>query len=136
MAREVVKVRKVAGSVVVSIPQTLLAGLQIAEGDRVLVETVAPTRLMITKETATMPNAYRTQLELNVLEARLHALEQDTESKVWQHNNNMELDMRLTDNDIFHLEMLEQNRKRAALRVRIAKKRLELFEIQGVISVQ
>ena len=79
-----------------------------------------------------MPTLVRNELELAVLEARKTALQVDSESKVWQHNNSMELDLRLCDDSVFHLFMLERNRELAELDVAIAKKRLEINELQGV----
>jgi antitoxin component of MazEF toxin-antitoxin module len=133
--RDIVKLRKVAGSMVISIPQTILAEMQISEGDRVLIEALPPNRLVITKEALNMANnGRRAELELEVLMARKRALELDTESKCWQHNNNMELDMRLVEESVFALTMMERNRETADLDVEVAKKRLEIFELQGAVD--
>jgi len=129
-----VKLRKVAGSMVISIPQSILSEIEIAEGDRVLIEALSASRLVITKEMQTMPNAQRAELELAVLEAKKTALQLDSESKVWQHNNSMELDLRLMDGDVFALTMMERNRELADLDVEIAQKRLEIFELQGTLA--
>jgi hypothetical protein len=48
--REVVKVRKVASCIVVGIPKTLLARLDIEEGDMVMVEVVSRRQLTVVKE--------------------------------------------------------------------------------------
>ncbi len=58
---------KSAGSMVVSIPQTILSEVQIYEGDRVLIEASPPNRLVITKEMQTMPNTQQVEVELAVL---------------------------------------------------------------------
>src|SRR5208282_6023881 len=81
VARDIVKLRKVAGSMVISIPQTILAEMEIFEGDRVLIEASPPNRLVITKEMQNMPNTQRAELELGVLVARKAALQLDSESK-------------------------------------------------------
>jgi hypothetical protein len=81
-----------------------------------------------------MPNARKAELELVVLEAKMAALNSRSESLCFQHNNSMELDLRLSDADVFELEMLELNRERAELDVEIAKKRLEMFELQGAVA--
>ncbi|MGA3024147.1 MAG: hypothetical protein ABSF98_05205 [Bryobacteraceae bacterium] len=128
------KLRKVAGSMVVSIPQAVLAEMLLLEGDRVLIEASSPNRLVITKEMQTMPDTRRVELELAVLKARMDALGAESESLVWQHNNDMELDLRLRDGSVFTLTMKEQNRKSADLAVEIAQKRLELFELQGTVG--
>jgi antitoxin component of MazEF toxin-antitoxin module len=134
VARDIVKLRRVAGSMVISIPHSILSEIQISEGDRVLIEASSPHRLVITKEMDHMPIAQRAELELAVLEARKAALGLDSESKVWQHNNSMELDLRLTDGDVFTLTMMERNRELAEIDVEIAKKRLEIFELQGAVA--
>jgi len=72
---------------VVSIPQTILAEVEIFEGDRLLIEASAPNRLAITKKIQTMPSTQRVELELSVLQARKTALKSDIESNVWQHHN-------------------------------------------------
>jgi len=64
MAREIVKVRRVAGSIVVTIPQPVLDDVQIAEGDKVLLESFPPDRIFIVKEHEKMPSARRAELEL------------------------------------------------------------------------
>lgn len=81
-----------------------------------------------------MPDTRRVELELAVLKARMDALGAESESLVWQHNNDMELDLRLRDGSVFTLTMKEQNRKSADLAVEIAQKRLELFELQGTVG--
>jgi hypothetical protein len=135
MARDIVKLRKVAGSMVVSIPQSVLSEMRISEGDRFLIESVSATRLLITKEMKDMPNVQKAELELVVLQAKKAAHESTGESLCWQHNNSMELDPRLADEHIFELEMLERRRQAAELDVEIARKRLEIFELQGSIPV-
>lgn len=81
-----------------------------------------------------MTNTRRAELELALEEARKAALELDSDSKVWQHNNSMELDLALMDESAFALTMMEGNRERADLDVEIAKKRLEIFELQGTVA--
>lgn len=133
VARGIVKVRRAGGAVVVSIPQDVLQQLDLAEGDRVLVEALPPHRLLLTKETEQMPNTQRTELELAVLESRQAALARDLESKMFQHNNSMELDPGLTDDGAFELAMLEGNKTRAQFDVEIAEKRLQLFNLKGSV---
>jgi hypothetical protein len=119
---------------VISVPQSVLSDMQIFEGDRVLIESLSASRLLISKETKDMPNARKAELELAVLEAKRAALGFGSESLCFQHNNSMELDLRLSDEHVFELEMLERNRERAELDVEIAKKHLEIFELQGSIA--
>lgn len=58
-----------------------------------------------------------------VLEAQKASLIADADSKVFQHNKSMELDLALTDDSVFELLKLESNRKLAELDVKIAKAR-------------
>src|SRR2546425_4274531 len=61
------------------------------------------------------------KLNLAILEAQRAALISDTDSKVFQHNNSMELDLTLTDDSVFELFIMERNRELAELEVEIAK---------------
>ncbi|HXJ94043.1 MAG TPA: hypothetical protein VMT20_14435 [Terriglobia bacterium] len=63
------------------------------------------------------------KFNLAILEAQKAALVLYTDSKVFQHNNSMELDLSLTDNSVFELFMMERNRELADLDVEIAKAR-------------
>jgi len=118
---------------VISLPQSILSEMTLCEGDRVLIESLGATRLVVTKEMKEMPNTQRAELELAVLEAKQAAHHEAGASLCYQHNNSMELDLRLSDSDVFELEMLERNREAAELAVEIAKKRLEIFELQGSV---
>jgi hypothetical protein len=75
-----------------------------------------------------MPDTKRAKLELAVLEARLGALNADSDSKVFQHNKHMEIGDTPTDDSAFELFMLERNREVAELNAEIAKKRLDIAE--------
>jgi hypothetical protein len=80
----------------------------------------------------------RRKIELGhsqVAEARKAALVADIESKVFQHNNSMELDLALTDDSVFELVMLERNRELAELEVEIAEARKASAERHAVASV-
>jgi antitoxin component of MazEF toxin-antitoxin module len=57
--REILKLRVVAESVVVSLPQSVLEPAGLAAGDRVIVEAASPNRLIITKEGKTMTSSER-----------------------------------------------------------------------------
>lgn len=131
--REIVKLRKVAGSMVISIPQSILFETQIVEGDRVLIECITGTRLMLTKEGKNMPNVQRAELELAVLQAQKEAHISSAEYLVWQRDNPTVCSTSLLSSDILHQQMLERKREAADLEVEIAKKRLEIFELQGSI---
>ncbi len=129
--REVVKVRKVAGSVVVTLTQSVLAEVQIAEGDRVLVEALPPRRIVITKEQQTMPNTHRVELELELLESQRAAIESELKFASAQYNLNMPCEAGMDDSNIFELRVRGLEHDRDKIAVEIAQKRLDLFELQG-----
>lgn len=52
MIRDIVKVRKVGGTIVVTLTQALLGSLDIEQGDRLMLEVVSSTELKVTKEDA------------------------------------------------------------------------------------
>lgn len=68
------------------------------------------------------------QLNLGILEARKAALLSDSESKIYQHNHSMELDLSLMDESVFELFMMERNRELAELDVEIAEARAAAIE--------
>lgn len=129
--RELVKVRNVAGSLVVSLPQSVLGPVGIQAGDRVVVEAAPPRRLIITKEGETMTSAQRLELEIDLLEKRKKALASDLKFKERQYNDSMPCDAGMEDNDVAILIMYGLVRDLDQLDVEVAEKRLELYDIQG-----
>lgn len=129
--REIVKARTVAGSVVISLPQTILEPIGLKAGDRVVVEAAPPRRLIITKEGATMTSTERLQLEIGLLEKKKRALESDLSYKVEQYNRNMPCDEGMSDNDVALLIFKQIARDRDQLDVEIAEKQIDLYDIQG-----
>jgi antitoxin component of MazEF toxin-antitoxin module len=134
--REIVKVRMVAGSLVVSLPQSVLDPVGLKEGDRVIVEAAPPRRLLITKEGTTMTTAQHLEMDIDLLEKRKTALESDLRYKEYQHNSNMPCDEGMSDNDVAILTMFSLVRDRDRLDVDIAEKRMQLYELQGSVSQQ
>jgi antitoxin component of MazEF toxin-antitoxin module len=129
--KEFVKVRTVAGSVVVSLPQSVLAPVGIKAGDRVVVEAAPPRRLIITKEGETMTSTQRLELEIDLLEKKKKALASDLRYKERQYNSCMPCEEGMADNEIAILIMSSLVRDQDQVDVEIAEKRLELYEIQG-----
>lgn len=128
---EIVKVRMVAGSLVVSLPQSVLKPVGLREGDRVVVEAAPPRRLVITKEGKTMTSTQHLEMEIDLLEKKKKAVESDLRYKEYQHNGNMPCDEGMSDSDVAILIMSSLARDRDRLDVEIAEKRLQLYEIQG-----
>lgn len=131
--REIVKVRTVAGSVVVSLPASILEPVGIKPGDRVLVEAAPPRRLIITKEGKTMTSTERLELEINLLERKRQAVESNQAYKLEQYNSSFFTEEGMSD-DVFPLVMKELNRDRDQLDVEIAEKRLALYDLQGTVE--
>ena len=129
--REIVKVRMVAGSLVVSLPQSVLEPVGLREGDRVVVEAAPPRRLLITKEGNTMTSTQHLEMQIDLLEKKKKAVESDLTYKERQYNSNMPCDDGMSDNDVAILMMSSLVRDRDRIDVEIAEKRIELYEVQG-----
>src|ERR1700733_6375267 len=129
--RETVKVRSVAGSLVVSLPQSVLEPVGLKEGDRVVVEAAPPRRLVITKEGKTMTSTQHLEMEIDLLEKKKTAAESDLRYKARQYNDNMPCEEGMSDNDVAFLILMSIERDRDRLDVEIAEKRLELYNLQA-----
>src|SRR5208282_3026872 len=103
MGRDIVKVRKVGATLVVTLTQAVLEQIAFSEGDRVLVEAVPPRRIIISKEETKVPNTRRIELEIEALEARQKAIESDIEYKIYQHNKSMPVDEGMSDASVAEL---------------------------------
>ena len=131
MARDIIKVRKVGGTLVVTLTQAVLAKVQLEEGDRVMIEAVPPKRIIISREEEPMSNTQRTELELDVLKSRKAALDSQLEFVVAQNNLNMPLQEGLDDSSIVELTIRQITHDRDKVTVELAQKRLEFFDLQG-----
>ena len=131
MARDIIKVRKVGGTLVVTLTQAVLAKVQLEEGDRVMIEAVPPKRIIISREEEPMSNTQRTELELEVLKGRKAALDSQLEFVVAQNNLNMPLQEGLDDSSIVELTIRQITHDRDKVTVELAQKRLEFFDLQG-----
>src|SRR5580658_886725 len=127
MARDVLKVRKVGGTLVVTLTQGVLEEVPLSEGDRVLIEALPPRRILISKEAPNMPSTRRIELELQILEAKRESFESQMTYEVAEYNFSG------SQGDSDHLDgrikYLTSQRDKVA--VAIAEKHLELFELQG-----
>lgn len=127
MARDILKVRKVGGTLVVTLTQGILDQIPLNEGDRVLIEALPPKRILISKEESVVANTQRTELELAVLEAKRQAIESEISAEVAEYNIHGTMDS--SDLEVF---VKEKTAERDKVAVEIAQKRLELFDLQGV----
>jgi antitoxin component of MazEF toxin-antitoxin module len=129
--REIVKLRTVAGSVVVSLPQSVLEPIGLKAGDRVVVEAAPPRRLIVTREGSTMTSTARLELEIDLLEKKKAAIDSDLKYKQEQYNKNMPCDEGMNDNDVAVLVFHELIRDQDRLDVEIAEKRIALYDLQA-----
>lgn len=129
--REIVKVRVVAGSAVISLPQSVLEPVGLKAGDRVFVEAAPPRRLIITKEGAIMSSTQRLELEINLLEKKKSAINSDLKYKERQYNSSMPTDEGMSDPGVAVLVMSSLVRDRDRLTADIAEKKLELYDLLG-----
>ena len=129
--RELVKVRGVAGSVVVTLPRPILEAIGLRRGDRVYVEAAPPRRIAITKEGETMQSTARLELELDVLAKRRQALESDLAYKGRQYEKDMPCDEGMADPDLAVLMISRLARDRDQLDSEIAQKKLDLYDPSG-----
>ena len=134
--RKIVKVRTVAGSVVVSLPASVLEPVGIKPGDRVIVEAAPPRRLILTKEGKTMTSTQRLELEIELLEKKKQALDSDLRYKVRQRNSSMPTEEGMADESVAVLILSELERDRDRLDTEIAERKLELYDLQGVAGAE
>jgi hypothetical protein len=129
--RDIVKVRKVGQTLVVTLTQGLLSEVPLQEGEKVLLEALPPNRITISREVASPANTRRIELELEVLENEKAALDSDIDFKIAQNNLNMPCEPGMDDGSIVELTLKQLTHRRDQLDVEIAKKRLELFDLGG-----
>ncbi len=134
--REFVKIRTVAGSLVVSLPQSILEPVGLKEGDRVILEAAPPRRLIITKEGTTMTSVQHLEMEIDLLEKKKIAMTSDLRFKEYQYKHDMPCDEGMSDSAVAVLVMEGLARDRDKLDVGIAEKRIQLYEIQAGDAAQ
>lgn len=129
--REIVKLRTVAGSVVVSLPQSVLEPVGLKAGDRVVVEAAPPRRLIVTKEGTTMTSTARLELEIDLLKKKKAAIDSDLVYKQEQHNMSTPCEPEMKDSDLMGVVIYRLVRDRDRIEVEIAEKRMELYDLQA-----
>jgi antitoxin component of MazEF toxin-antitoxin module len=131
VVREIVKLRTLAGAVVVSLPQSVLEPVGLKAGDRVVVEAAPPRRLIVTKEGNTMTSTARLELEIDLLDKKRAAIDSDLVYKQEQHNKDTPCEPEMTDSDLIGLVFYKHTRDRDRIEVEIAEKRIELYDLQA-----
>ena len=129
--RDIVKVRKVGETLVVTLTQTVLADVDLKEGDRVVIEPVPPRRVILTKETKSMSNTHRAALEIALLERKRDALESEMNFVGAQRSLHMPIEPGMGDLDVADLRLKNICWDRDKVEVQLAEKRLEMFELEG-----
>lgn len=125
MPRDIVRLRRVGDTLVVTMTQVVVLSLGLKQGDRLLLESVPPRRVIITKEVESMGNSTRVELEIQVLEAKRTALGKEFSYVLADNNLSGAWDV-----DILEAEHSRVEKQAANLHVQIAEKQLELFELQ------
>ena len=131
MGRDMVKVRKVGQSIVVTLTQDVLNEVEIEEGDRLLLEPIPPRRIVISKEPKKISSTRRLELELEVLENKRDALKSDQTFLMKQWHLSMPVDERAKDPAVFDLSIEQINLDISRIEVEISEKKLALFDAQG-----
>jgi antitoxin component of MazEF toxin-antitoxin module len=129
MARDILKVRKVGGTLVVTLTQGVLEQVPLDEGDRVLIEALPPRRILISKEAPNMANGQSTrrlELEIEILEAKRDSFDSQVSAAVAEYNIGGTIDSDVLDS---HVKSLNAERDKVA--VELAEKKLEIFDLQG-----
>lgn len=130
MTRDIVKARRSGESLVVTLTQEVLAGIEIKEGDRLMLETAGDRRIIITKEDAVdTGTTRRLELEIEALEKERGALA--AERKLCTVKWNRGFTDPGFDEAIMEATMAESSRDIARTEADIARKRVELFELEG-----
>jgi antitoxin component of MazEF toxin-antitoxin module len=129
--RDIVKVRKVGETLVVTLTQSILSEVDLVEGDRVVIEPVPPKRIIITKEEKTVVNTQRACLEIDVLEQKKRAMESEIEFVIAQNNLNIPVEPAMDQSDIVELRLKQLVWDRDKIDVQLAEKKLEMFDLQG-----
>jgi antitoxin component of MazEF toxin-antitoxin module len=130
MAREIVKVRKVGQTLVVTLTQGVLVDVPLREGDRVLLETEPPGRILISREERVVTSIRRAELELEILEREAARLGSQLDYVIAQRNLSMPTEPGMDDASIVELTVRQLQRDRDVVAAEIAKKRLEQFDLQ------
>lgn len=111
---------------VVTLTQGLIEEVPLAEGDRVILESLPPKRILISKEEKNVPNTRRVELELDVLNAQRESFGSQISHAVARHNNHSEI-----DDDDLEVMIKYWKSERDKVDVAIAEKKLQLFDLQG-----
>ena len=133
--RDRVKVRKVGGSLIITLTKSVAEEMDVSEGDSLMMETLNNQRIMLIKEADDMPATQTVELELEVLERRKAAIEAETALAIHEYSNSMPtVHPYIGDETIMESTMRQWRWEIAKLDTSIAKKRLQLFEIGGRVK--
>jgi antitoxin component of MazEF toxin-antitoxin module len=129
--RDIVRVRKVGDSLVVTLTQAVLSAVEISEGDRLMLEPSPPHRIILSKERKASTSTKRLDLEIDILQKKHAALESEMEYAMAQYKHDMPVDHYVSDSSGMEVTMRQLQYKRDQVDADLAEKRLELFDLQG-----
>jgi antitoxin component of MazEF toxin-antitoxin module len=129
--RDIVRVRKVGDSLVVTLTQPVLSAVDISEGDRLMLEPSPPHRIILSKERKATTSTKRLDLEIEILLKKHAALESEIDYAMAQYNHDMPVDHYVSDSAGMEVTMRQLQYKRDQVDADLAEKRLELFDLQG-----
>jgi len=129
--RDIVKVRKVGDSLVVTLTQPVLSAVEIREGDRLMLEPSPPYRIILSREQKPTTSTKRLELQIEVLEKKHASLESEITYVMAQYNHDMPVDHYVSDSTGMEVTMQQLEYKRDQVDAELAEKRLELFDLQG-----
>jgi antitoxin component of MazEF toxin-antitoxin module len=129
--RDIVKVRKVGDSLIVTLTQPVLSAVDIKEGDRLMIEPAPPNRIILSREQKPTTSTRRLELEIDILQKKYAALESEITYVAAQWNKSMPVDHYVTESDVMEVTMRQLTYQRDRIDVELAEKRLQLFDLQG-----
>ena len=135
MVRDRVKARRVGDSLVVTLTKPVLEETQIMEDDSLVLETFVNGRVMVRKEHGESTPLQRLELELQILQKHLEALQAENALMEYEYSHSMPTKHPgIEETTIGQLYAREQSWAIAKCEEELAQKRLELFEAGGELE--
>ena len=133
MIQATVKARRVAGSIVVTLPKHLLKSVGISEGDSLTLQTEGVGYISVRKEKDDMSKLKELKMELEILHKKRDVLNADRELALHEYKNGMPTRHPGIEQggEIVEGTLLEMRLDEHELELEIAKKELEIYQIAG-----
>lgn len=128
-----VKARRVADSIVVTLPKNVLSSSGINEGDLLMVQTEGSGHVSVRKEKDDMSKLKELKMELKILRKRLEVLNVDRELALHEYKYTMPTRHPGIEQggEIVEGTMLEMRLDEHNIELEIAKKELAIYRIVG-----